>query len=62
MLLKISTEKKLLERFTKKNFKKQIKKSLELKIKKKRKGNKLHVKWKGFDNSINCWIDKKDIV
>ena len=25
----------------------------------KRKGNKLHVKWKGYDNSFNNWIDKK---
>ena len=24
----------------------------------KRKGNKLYVKWKGYDNSFNCWIDK----
>ena len=28
----------------------------------KRKGNKLHVKWKGYDNSFNTWIDKKDLV
>ena len=29
----------------------------------KRKGNKLQdVKWKGYDNSFNSWIDKKDIV
>ena len=28
----------------------------------KRKGDKLHVKWKGYDNSFNCWIDKKDII
>ena len=28
----------------------------------KRKGNKLYVKWKGFDNSFNGWIDKKDIA
>ena len=27
----------------------------------KRKGNKLHVKWKGYNNSFNCWIDKKDL-
>ena len=25
----------------------------------KRKGDKLHIKWKGFDNSFNSWIDKK---
>ena len=28
----------------------------------KRKGDKLYVKWKGYDSSFNCWIDKKDIV
>ena len=26
-----------------------------------KKGNKLHVKWKGYDNSFNSWIDKKDV-
>ena len=25
----------------------------------KRKGDKLHVKWKGYDNSFNSWIDKE---
>ena len=28
----------------------------------KRKGDELYVKWKGYDNSFNSWIDKKDIV
>ena len=28
----------------------------------KKKGDKLYVKWKGYDNSLNSWIDKKDIV
>ena len=28
----------------------------------KKKGNKLYVKWKGYDNSFNSWIDKKDIA
>ena len=27
-----------------------------------RKGNKLYVKWKGYDNSFNTWIDKKDLI
>ena len=27
----------------------------------KRKGNTLYVKWKGYDNSFNSWINKKDI-
>ena len=26
----------------------------------KRKGDKLYVKWKGYDNSFNSWIDKKE--
>ena len=28
----------------------------------KRKGDKLYIKWKGYDNSFNSWIVKKDIV
>ena len=27
-----------------------------------KKRNKLHVKWKGYDNSFNSWIDKKDLI
>ena len=28
----------------------------------KRKGDKMYVKWKGYDNSFSSWIDKKDII
>ena len=28
----------------------------------KRKGNKLYVKWKGYNDSFNSWINKKDIL
>ena len=28
----------------------------------KKKGGKLHVKWKGCDNSFNSWIDNKELV
>ena len=28
----------------------------------KRKGDKLYVEWKRYDNSFNSWTDKKDIV
>ena len=62
MSLIVLKAKKLLESFMKKNCKKQIKKSLELKKVIKGKGDKLYVKWKGYDNSFNSWIDKKDIV
>ena len=27
-----------------------------------KKGDKLYVKWKGYDNSFNSWTDKKDLV
>ena len=49
---KILKVKKSSECFTKKN-------SLELKKVIKKKGNKLHVKWKGYNSSYNSWIDKK---
>ena len=28
----------------------------------KRKGDKMYVKWKRYDNSFNSWIDKKDLI
>ena len=28
----------------------------------KRKGDKLYVKWKWYDNHFNSWIDKKDLI
>ena len=28
----------------------------------KRKGDKLYVKWKGYDNRFNSWINKKDLI
>ena len=27
-----------------------------------RKGDKIYVKWKGYNNSFNSWIDKRDLV
>ena len=27
----------------------------------KRKGDRLYVKWKEYDNRFNSWIDKKDL-
>ena len=28
----------------------------------RKKDNQLYVKWKGYNNSFNSWIDKKDLV
>ena len=27
-----------------------------------RKGDRLYLKWKGYDRSFNGWIDKKDLI
>ena len=54
MLLMILMEKKLLERWNLKKI------GIEKVI--KRKGHKLYVKWKGYNNSFKSWINKKDIV
>ena len=51
--------KKLLEHFTKKNGKKQIKK---FRTKKQEKADKLYVKWKRYNDSFDSWINEKDIV
>ena len=48
-----SFSEKELQKFNQKEF--RIEKIL------KRKGGKLYVKWKGYDNSFNCWINEKDI-
>ena len=41
---------------------KTIKKKFRVEKVIKEKGDKLYVKWKGYDNSFNNWIDKKVIV
>ena len=28
----------------------------------KKKSDKSYVKWKGYDSSLNSWIDKKDLM
>ena len=52
----------LRKRFTKTNCKKTNQKEFRIEKVINRKGDKLYVKWKGYDNSFNSWIDKKDIV
>ena len=51
--------KRLLEHFMNKKTNQE-----EFKIEKviKKKGDKIYVKWKGYDNSFNSWIDKKGLV
>ena len=48
------------------SYKKELKKANQIKfrIEKviKKKGDKLYIKWKGYGNSFNSWIDKKDVI
>ena len=48
--------------FHKKELRKTNQKEFRVEKLIKRKGDKLYVKWKGYDSSFDSWIDKKDIV
>ena len=54
--------KKLQEHFMKKNCKKTNQEEFRIEKVIKRKGDKIYVKWKGYDNSFNSWIDKTSLV
>ena len=47
-------------------YEKELQKTneIEFRIEKvlKRKGYKLYVKWKRYDDSFNSWINKKDLI
>ena len=51
------------EVFTKKNYKKTKNTTGEYIVEKiiKTKNDKLFVKWRGYNNSFNSWIDKNNI-
>ena len=53
---------KLLEVFIKKNCKKTNEEEFKIEKVLKIKGDKLFVKWKGYNNSFNSWINKKDLI
>ena len=54
--------KKLLEVSMKKELLKTSQKKFRTEKLLKRKGDKLYVKWKGYDISFNSWNDKKDLL
>ena len=62
MLLVIVMDEKLMESFTKKNCRKKKQKKFRDEKVIKRKGNKLYIKWKGYESSFNSWINKTGIV
>ena len=59
--IKVPNGEKVVGTFTEKSYKRQIKQFIDKKSIKK-KGDKLYVEQKDYDNSFNNWIDKKDII
>ena len=53
---------KIIESFYEKELQKASQEEFSIEKVLKRKGDKLCVKWKGYDNSFNSWIDKKDLI
>ena len=62
MLLVILMAKNLLERFMEKKLQKTNQKEFRIEKIIKKKGDKLYVKWKDYNNSFNSWIYKKDVI
>ena len=48
--------------FYEKELQKTSQKEFRIEEALKRKGDKLYVKWNGYNNSFNSWIHKKDLV
>ena len=61
MLLMISMVKKLLT-FYEKELQKTNQHEFRTEKVIKKKGDKLYIKWKGYNSPFNSWIDKKDIA
>ena len=54
--------KEIIGSFYKKKLQKTNQKEFRVEKLIKRKGSKLYVKWKGYNNSFNTCIDKKDLI
>ena len=52
----------IIESFYEKKLQKTNQKEFRTEKVLKRKGDKLYVKWKGYNNSFNSWINKKDLL
>ena len=53
---------KIIGTFYEKKLQKTNQKEFRIEKVIKRKGDKLYVKWKGYDSLFNSWIDKKDLI
>ena len=52
----------IMGRFYGKELQKTNQKEFRIETVIKRTGNKLYVKWKGYNDSFNSWIDKKNLI
>ena len=52
----------IMETFYEKELQKTSQEEFRIEKVIKRKGDKMYVKWKGYDNSFHIWIDKKDYI
>ena len=48
--------------FYEKEFQKTSQESFRIEKILKRKGDKLYIKYKGYDHPFNSWVDKKDLI
>ena len=55
-------EQEIVRTFSQKELKKTNQKKFRIEKVIQRKGNKLYIKWKGYNSLFNSYIDKKDIV
>ena len=62
MIFKVINGKEIIETFYDKELQKTNQEEFRIEKIIKKKGNKLYIKWKGYDNSFNSWIDKKGLV
>ena len=61
-VIKVLNGQEIVGTFYEKEFEKTNQKDFRVEKVIKGKGDKISVKWKGYGNSFNSWIDKKDIV
>ena len=62
MLLNILNGEDIIGKFYEKEMEKTNRKEFKIEMIIKRKGNKLFVKGKRYENSFNSWIDKSDLI
>ena len=65
LLIKLKSDlngEKIIGSFYEKEFQKTNQKELKIEKVLKGKGDKLYVKWKGYNNSFNSWISKNDLI